>query len=91
MECNVSAPEGLTHLPLDKMAAISQTIFSNAFCEWKVCIVIKISLEFVPNGPINNTVLIKIMAWHRIGAKPLSEPMLTRVTDAYMRHQGEMS
>ena len=26
----------LTQLPLDKMAAISQTIFSDAFCEWKV-------------------------------------------------------
>ena len=30
------------------------------------------------------------MAWHRIGDKPLSEPMLTRFVDAYMRHQGEM-
>ena len=27
--------EGLTHLPLDKMAAISQTAFSNAFFQWK--------------------------------------------------------
>ena len=26
----------LTDLPLDKMAAISQTIFSDAFYEWKV-------------------------------------------------------
>ena len=31
------------------------------------------------------------MAWHRIGDKPLSEPMLTQFTDVYMRHQGEMS
>ena len=31
------------------------------------------------------------MAWRRIGDKPLSEPMLTGVTDAYMRHKGEMS
>ena len=28
------------------------------------------------------------MAWRRIGDKPLSEPMLIRFTDAYMRHQG---
>ena len=35
------------------MAAISQTIFSNAFLE-KFCILIKISLKFVPNGPIDN-------------------------------------
>ena len=31
------------------------------------------------------------MAWRRIGDKPLSEPMLTRFTEAYMRHSGEMS
>ena len=31
------------------------------------------------------------MAWRRTGYKPLSEPMLTQITDAYMRHQGEMS
>ena len=28
------------------------------------------------------------MAWRRIGGKPLSEPMLTRFTDAYMRKYG---
>ena len=28
------------------------------------------------------------MAWRLIGNKPLSEPMLTRSTDAYMRHWG---
>ena len=28
------------------------------------------------------------MAWHRIGDKPLSEPMLTRFNDPYMRHRG---
>ena len=28
------------------------------------------------------------MAWHRIGNKPLSEPMLTWFTDAYMPHSG---
>ena len=28
------------------------------------------------------------MARHRIGDKALSEPMLTRFTEAYMRHQG---
>ena len=42
-----------------------------------VCILIKISLKFVPNGPINNIpVLVQIMAWRRPGDKPLSEPML---------------
>ena len=53
----------------------------------KFCILIKISLRFVPWGPIdNNPVLIQIMTWRRIGDKPLSEPMLTRITDGYIRH-----
>ena len=37
------------------MAAISQTTFSNAFSIYEnVWIPIKISLKFVPTGPINN-------------------------------------
>ena len=40
------------------------------------CILIKISLKFVPKVLIDNT---------------LSEPMLTRFTDTHMRHQGQMS
>ena len=31
----------------------------------------------------NNPALVQIMAWCWIGDKPLSEPMLTRYTDAY--------
>ena len=40
------------------------------------------------NGrPIDNSSeLVKIMAWRRIGDKPLSEPMVTRFTGAYMQH-----
>ena len=42
-----------------------------------VWISIKISLKFVPKGPINNIpALVQIMAWHRPGDKPLSEPMV---------------
>ena len=38
---------------------------------------IKNSLKFVPNGPINNIpALVQIMAWRRLGDKPLSEPMI---------------
>ena len=38
---------------------------------------IKISLKFVPKVPINNVpALVQIMAWHRTGDKPLSEPMM---------------
>ena len=56
------------------------------FREWKFCILIKISLKFVPKGPIdNNPALVEMMAWRQIGDKPLSEPTLTQFDDAYMR------
>ena len=42
-----------------------------------VQILIKISLKFVPKGPINNILaLVQVMAWRCPGNKPLSEPML---------------
>ena len=41
----------LTHLPLDKMAAISQMIFFRCISvNEKFCILIKISFKFVPKG-----------------------------------------
>ena len=50
-------------------------------------ILIKIWLKFVPKGlNDNNPALVKMMAWHQIGDKPLSEPMLSQFTDAYMQH-----
>ena len=42
-----------------------------------IWITIKNSLKFVPKVPIINIpALVQIMAWHRPGDKPLSEPML---------------
>ena len=60
------------------MDAISQTPFSNAFfVNENVWIPIKISLKFVPKGPINNIpALVQIMVWYRPGNKPLSEPRM---------------
>ena len=67
-------------------------IFKCIFIHENVWILFRISLEFVPKGPINNIpALVQIMAWRRIGDKPLSEPMLTPFIDANMRHLGEMS
>ena len=34
----------------------------------------------------NKPVLVQLMACRQTGDKPLSEPMLTQITDAYMRH-----
>ena len=52
-------------------------IFKCIFLNKNVWIPIKISLKFVPKGPINNIpALVQIMDWRRPGNRPLSEPML---------------
>ena len=52
-------------------------IFKRIFFNENVWISIKLSLKFVPKGPINNIpALVPIMAWRRSGDKPLSEPMM---------------
>ena len=52
-------------------------IFKGIFLNENVLMSIKISLKFVPKGPINNIpALVQIMAWHRTGDKPLSEPVM---------------
>ena len=52
-------------------------IFKCIFLNENASIPIKISLNFVPKGPINNTpALVHIMAWRRPGDKPLSETMM---------------
>ena len=54
--------------------------FKRIFLNENVRISIKISLKFVPKGPINNNPeLVQIMAWRRSGDKPLSEPMMVRL------------
>ena len=78
----------LTHLPLDKMAAIlAADNFKCIFLNGNDRIPIRISLKFVPISPIDNkAALVQVMAWRRTGDKPLSEPTLTQYTDTYMRH-----
>ena len=52
-------------------------IFIYIFLNENVWISIKISLKFVPKGPINKIpALVQIMAWRRPGDKPLSEPVV---------------
>ena len=65
---------------------LADDIYRCIFVNENFFILIKISLKFVPEGPINNIqALVQVMAWRRIGDKPLSEPMQTRYTDAYMQ------
>ena len=50
--------------PLDKMVAISQTIFKCIFVSEKFCILIRISLNCVSKGPIDTkSALVQVMAW----------------------------
>ena len=52
-------------------------IFKCIFLNENVCISIKMSLTFVPKGPIHNMpAFVYIMAWRRTGYKPLLEPMM---------------
>ena len=52
-------------------------IFKCIIWNENVSSLIKISLKFIPKGPINSIpALLQIMAWHRQGDKPLSEPMM---------------
>ena len=69
----------LTHLPLDKMAAIlADDNFKGIFFNENYSIPIRISLKFVPRSAIDNKpALVQIMTWRRRGDKPLTEPMLT--------------
>ena len=74
----------LTHIPLDKMASISQSTFQIHFHEWKICITIRVALQFVSKGPTGSkSTLVQVKAH---GTKPLSEPTPTQFIYVYMRH-----
>ena len=52
-------------------------IFKCIFLNENVLVSIKISLKFIPKGPINNIpALVQTMAWRRPGDRPLYEPMM---------------
>ena len=59
-------------------------IFRWIFLNENVWFSINISLKFVPRGPINNIpTLVQKMAWRRPGDKPLSEPMMFKLSCIY--------
>ena len=63
--------------PRQNERRFADDIFKCIYLNENVWISIKISLNFVPQGPINNIpALVQIMAWRRPGDKPLSEPMV---------------
>ena len=63
--------------PRQNRRHFADDVFKCNFLNENVWIPIKISLKFVPKGPINNIpALVQIMACRRSGDKPLSEPMM---------------
>ena len=87
--CHLTATAGATILgvlsPLSSYCSsfrqngshFADSIFKCIFFNENFWIPIKISLKFVPKGPINNIlVLVQIMAWRWPGDKPLPEPMM---------------
>ena len=74
------------------VATLADDSFKCIFFNENDRIQIQISLKFVPGSPIDNKpALGEVMAWHRTGDKSLSESMLTKLTEACMRHEGERS
>ena len=61
---------------------LADNIFKIIFLNEKKthCVLIEMSLKYVTKGAINNKpALVQMMAWHRTGDKPLSEPMTADV------------
>ena len=69
----------------------AEDIFRCIFLNENVRLSIEIYLNIVLERQIDNSALVQIMAWHRPGDKPLSEPMMFIFTDAYMRHSASVS
>ena len=64
--------------PIQNGSHSPEDIFKCIFLNENVSIAIRISLKFVPKGPINNIpALVQIMAWRWSGNKPLYEPKMT--------------
>ena len=74
---SIGIPIVNTLRPRQNGCLFADDTFKRIFLNANVRIPIKISLKFVPKGPINNIpALVQIMAWRHPGAKPLSEPMM---------------
>ena len=78
MEINSSPPEQNGHHFVD-----------NILMNEKCCILIWISLKFLPKDPINYILaMVQMMALCWSSEKPLSAPMLAQFTYAYMQDLG---
>ena len=91
-------PQSLTHPSVNTLRPrknglhFPDDIFQCIFLDENICISNTIWLKYIPKGPSdNNAALVQIMAWRRTGDKPLSEPIMAYVGDAYVRHSASLS
>ena len=78
--------------PRQHVCRFTDNIFKCIFFNENCCILIKMSLKFVPKDSVNKTpALVQIMAWRRTGDKPLSKPMLVCFIDGCIRYSASMS
>ena len=62
-------------------------IFKCFYMKQNLCILVRILLKFVSKSPIDSKpTLVQIISWRWTGDKPLSETIVTKFTNAYMRH-----
>ena len=65
-----------TCMPRQNSNHIANDIFKCIFLNENVLISLKISMKSVLKFHINNFQALQIMAWHLLGFKPLSEPVM---------------
>ena len=76
-----------THEGQDRMVTILRWHFICMFFSGNNWILIKIILNLVPKGSMNNKpALVQMITWHWTGNKPLSEITMVWFADAYMNH-----
>ena len=82
----------ITHMkPEQNGWHLTDDTFKHILLNKNYCILIEISLKFVPKGPIdNNSALVEVMAWCRTGTKSLPQPMMTKFTNTNIHHQTSM-
>ena len=75
--------------PLNKMATISKMTFSNEFSWMKHFVFDSNFTDVSSKDPTDKkSALVQVMAWRRIGDKPLPEPMPIQRNDLYTAQWG---
>ena len=64
---------------------LNEPVAQSSYFTWSLSIFVKTSLKFVPKGLLrDNSTLVQVIAWCRIGNKLLPIPMITQFNDEYV-------